>query len=374
MDNIAHRRWKVSDWQEMFDAIYGHRKVAGEVFIWFRLLEEIGEITRETRYKNREGIKYHLPDVFAWTCAFCSLRGFRISQLVVDRYNEGCPWCKNPRCVCAPGKIAYAVDKPLTKSKKVAEKKGSHEPTMFDKSEWTLGDWESELTKIYGERNDPLDWLQVAARLTEQAGYVAKVIRQRQDVQILKNALADVFAWTVGLFNSVKATGLTGDVQFADFVFDKYPNWCPKCHNRPCKCPAPVVRVFISSVMKETADERILVRRVLEEQRFIPLMFEDFKGQFFFDQEAEALKHLQESDLLLLILDNSLTSPVYTEFYTAVSWGKPVLIFLRERVDPVSPELKEFLSNVGRQYKYERFRDGDDLEFKLLQELKRLRE
>jgi hypothetical protein len=57
MSNSVQRRWKLSEWQEMFETIYGHRnKASNEVYTWFRLLEEIGELVKETRYKNREGI------------------------------------------------------------------------------------------------------------------------------------------------------------------------------------------------------------------------------------------------------------------------------------------------------------------------------
>ncbi len=375
MSDGAHRRWTLSDWQEMFEEIYGHRnKASNEVYIWFRLLEEIGELVKETRYKNRDGIKYHLPDVLAWIYAFCLIKGFDLSQIVLERYKEGCPWCKQEKCICPPGKLGYTSVESNKKPKKTSEKT-TPQLSIFNKSEWTLGDWEVEFEKIYGDRNDQLEWLQVAARLTEQAGDVAKIIRQRQETELLKQRVADVFAWTIAVFNSLKATGLSGDIQFADLVFNKYPNWCPKCHLRPCKCPSPIVKVFISSVMSETTNERSLAKQVLEEERFTPVMFEDFKGQFFFDQEAEAIKNLQESDLLLLILDKTLTSSVFTEFYSAISLDKPVLIFLKDRIEPVSEELQKFLTNVGRKYKYERFRDDqNDFRYKLLTEIRRLRQ
>jgi len=324
MGNGAHRRWRISDWQQMFATIYGHRNIAaGPAGIWSRLLEEIGELVRETRYRNRDGMKYHLPDIFAWLCAFCSVQGFDLQQIVSDRYRGGCPWCKNVTCLCPPGPIARSSPEQPKQQKKAKRQKATS-PTLLDSIEGTLGDWESRLNNIYGERNSPLEWLQLAARLTEQAGYVTKTIRLRQETEVLRQGIADVFAWSVALFNSLKATGLTQGVELADFVFDKYPNFCPKCRATPCACPAPVVRVFVSSVMDETREERSLARDVLCEGRFVPVMFEDFKGQFFFDQQAEALKHLQECDLLLMILDNSITQPVITEFYLAVALQIPV--------------------------------------------------
>jgi len=82
MTDGAHRKWRISDWQKMFATIYGHRnRVSSQTEMWFRLLEEIGELVRETRYRNREGIKYHLPDIFAWTCAFAAVNGFDLEGI-----------------------------------------------------------------------------------------------------------------------------------------------------------------------------------------------------------------------------------------------------------------------------------------------------
>jgi hypothetical protein len=165
---------------------------------------------------------------------------------------------------------------------------------------------------------------------------------------------------------------VTPEITFADIVFDKYPNWCPKCRKRPCACPAPVVRVFISSVMtQDTRAEREAARDVLLDTHLVPVMFEQFEGRFAFDQEAEALRHLAESDALLLILDNSLTSAVHTEFYAAVSQDKPVWVLLRESVEPLPVELQEFIKNLARRYRYDRFTDLNDLKFKLREAIER---
>ena len=115
----------------------------------------------------------------------------------------------------------------------------------------------------------------------------------------------------------------------------------------------------------ETRSERLAAKDVLQENRLQPVMFEDFKGQFYFDQEAEALRHLAESDALLLILNNSMTNSVYAEFYAAASDNKPIWIFLRETVEALSPELQDFIRSVARKYRYDRYTDLTDLKFKL---------
>lgn len=373
MTNGAHRQWKLSDWQAMFEAIYGHRnRPAGENSVWFRVLEEVGEVVRESRYRDADQIRYQLPDIIAWLCAFCSVKELRLSEIAWERYREGCPRCKaKPGCVCPPTKLGRELSPEKTAGGKRRRKPMEREPELFKQEDWTIGEWERFLDLIYGERNDHLEWLDIAGRITEHAGEVAKIIRQRQETDELKKRVADVFAWTVGLWNSVRAQGVATESSVADLLFDKYPNWCPKCRARPCCCPAPVARVFISSVMREDecTQERAAAREVVLEQRLVPVMFEEFKGQFYFDQEAEALRHLADSDALLLILDKTLTPPVYTEFYAAVSKEKQVWAFLRERIEPISLELQEFVKNVARRYRYDRFRDTDDFKYKLAKKI-----
>src|SRR3990170_119465 len=100
----------------------------------------------------------------------------QIGKTRLKQYMVGCPWCKKEECICSPGATGYTLAEPGEKPKKLGKK---HVPqaTMWDHSGWTLGEWEKKLENIYGKRNNTLEWLQVAARLTEQAGNVAKVIR-----------------------------------------------------------------------------------------------------------------------------------------------------------------------------------------------------
>jgi NTP pyrophosphatase (non-canonical NTP hydrolase) len=110
---------------------------------------------------------------------------------------------------------------------------------------------------LYGARNRGQDWIDIAGRLTEHTGGIAKAIRQRQDLTELRKRIADVFAWTIAVWNSVRAYGVSRESSFADIIFDKYPNACPRCHKRACECPRPIARAFISSVMRGEDSQRL---------------------------------------------------------------------------------------------------------------------
>lgn len=355
----------------MFDAIYGHKnRASGEASVWSRVLEEIGEVTREARYQDRDQLRHQLPDVLAWLCGFCAVAGISLADVVWNRYHAGCPHCHVAACACPPGRPSR-VQLENTSPVKTRRQKGAPSKAavlLQPASDWTIGDWETHLQGVFGARNSTLHIIDVAARITEQAGDVAKAIRQRHVREELEKRVADVFAWTVALWNLARAHGIDAQSSFADLVFDKYTNWCARCRERPCACPSPVARVFISSVMRdgETALERVAVRDVLLANRLEPVMFETFRGQFFFDQQAEALRALDDCDAVVFVLDRSLTPSVYSEFYAAASRNfRHIWLFLRDRVDGVDTDLQEFIGRVRTRYPYVRYVDAEDLKAKL---------
>lgn len=331
----AQDRWEVSRWQLMFEEIYGHaNRAAGEVNIGFRMLEEVGEVVRECRAREPKQVRYHLPDVFAWLCALCSVRELRLTEVAWDRYQAGCPTCRQIPCLCPPTKSRRGPTLEEPTKRGAPRKRQVSTQEQFTFRDWTLLEWERHLEAVYGDRNDSLDWIDVAARVSEHAGAVAKVIRQRQNITELKKETANVFAWSIALWNCLQAQSATENKSFAALVFDKYPNYCPLCLGRPCKCPRPVARLFISSQMRtqEATALRAAAREAVVESRLEPIMFEDFNAQFFFDPQAEALRRLDECDVLVIVLEKALTKPVYSEFYTAAARDIPIWVFLLEGI------------------------------------------
>jgi len=373
MANEAHRRYTLRNWQEMFDQIYGQRdRVRTNEELWFRMLEECGELIREARYRDKKNINWHLSDLFAWLCAYCNNNVIRLDEAAWSRYKAGCPVCgRVQNCNCPPrkqeGPLA-TVPKPPSRPRK---EKTELSAELFPPEKWTLKDWEDFLGKLYGEKNSTLDWLELAANLTEEIGLVGKKIRLREDVELIKQRIADVFAWLVGLFNSYRSQALSTDVEFSDIVWSKYANMCPKCRERACKCKGPIAAVFISSVMDETREERLAARDVVSALRLVPIMFEDFRGPFPFDQQAEALRKLRESDALVIVLNKNFTPFVFSEFYEGVISDKKILVYLKERPD-IEPGLSQFLTDIKKRFKYERFDDTAQLKEKLERDLREL--
>ena len=371
----AHRRWLLSEWQRLFDDIYGSaNRASGEVGIAFRMLEEVGEVVKECRSRNSAQLKYHLPDIIAWLCALCSVRELRLTDVVWERYQGGCPSCRSRPCLCMPVPSAALPRVESVRALSKRERKTARSPEdLFAADDRTIGQWEEDLDAIYGARNNSLDWIEIAARVTEHTAAIAKIIRQRQDIVELRRRIADVFAWTLGIWNSVRSYGVTPESSFSDLLFDKYPNWCPKCRQRPCTCPRPITRVFISSGMRtdESRELRDAAYEVLREHRLEPVRFEDFKGQFFFDQEAEAIRRLSECDALLLILESDLTMPVYAEFYAAAAQQIPRWTFLRESLTALPDSLRQLMERIQRDAVYERFRDVEDFKRKLVEKIRK---
>lgn len=89
------------DWQEMFKNIYGRiNKVAGKEKCWLHLLEELGEVSRVFRLKERDNLKDEIADVFAWLVAFCNNAGINLESAILDCYQGKCDACNKKKCEC----------------------------------------------------------------------------------------------------------------------------------------------------------------------------------------------------------------------------------------------------------------------------------
>lgn len=88
-------------WQEMFKNIFGRvNKVAGRDKCWLHLHEELGEVSRAFRLKERKNLQDELADVFAWLCAFCNNSGISLKDAVLQLYGGKCDVCKQEKCCC----------------------------------------------------------------------------------------------------------------------------------------------------------------------------------------------------------------------------------------------------------------------------------
>jgi len=91
----------VPEWQTMFKRIYGNiNKVKPLVAVWFHFNEEVGEVSRELRHGNAQGIRDESADVFAWFLAFCIKLGIDMDDLIWKTYPYECNICRNEKCAC----------------------------------------------------------------------------------------------------------------------------------------------------------------------------------------------------------------------------------------------------------------------------------
>ena len=88
-------------WQEMFKRIYGNiNKLASPVSIWLHVLEEMGEVSKEIRFKNWSKAKDEAADCYAWLMAFCNKLGVRLDDITWNTYPGICNVCRKEKCQC----------------------------------------------------------------------------------------------------------------------------------------------------------------------------------------------------------------------------------------------------------------------------------
>jgi len=88
-------------WQDMFKNIYGRvNKVAGREKCWLHLHEELGEVSRAFRLKERVNLRDELADVFAWLVAFCNNSGIGLEFAILRHYPGKCDVCGKKQCQC----------------------------------------------------------------------------------------------------------------------------------------------------------------------------------------------------------------------------------------------------------------------------------
>lgn len=87
--------------QARIEAIYFARdKARGTdgTLLWF--VEEVGELVRAIRRKERQNLEEEFADVYAWLATLASLHGLDLEQVGRAKYAQGCPRCRKTPCGC----------------------------------------------------------------------------------------------------------------------------------------------------------------------------------------------------------------------------------------------------------------------------------
>ena len=90
----------LKDYQKQIEKIYVEkdaRRGIGPTFNWF--VEEVGELSRAIRKKDRQKIAEEFADCLAWLLSVGSILGIDAEE-AMDKYLSGCPKCGRAPCAC----------------------------------------------------------------------------------------------------------------------------------------------------------------------------------------------------------------------------------------------------------------------------------
>lgn len=87
--------------QKLIEDIYYARDAARGVdgtLLWF--VEEVGELVRAIRRKERANLEEEFADVYAWLATLASLHQLDLEAVARRKYVQGCPRCQATPCGC----------------------------------------------------------------------------------------------------------------------------------------------------------------------------------------------------------------------------------------------------------------------------------
>lgn len=97
----AYKLVRLSDWQDMFERIYGRiNKMNWPIQVWLHVHEELGEFSREFRLGNESEAHEELADCFAWLFAFSNKIGVDLGESIWIVYPGECSICQAAKCRC----------------------------------------------------------------------------------------------------------------------------------------------------------------------------------------------------------------------------------------------------------------------------------
>ena len=91
---------EIKEFQGLIKDIYfekDNRRGIEGTFMW--LCEEVGELSRAIKKKDRENLREEFADVLAWTFSLANLLDIDLED-AVGKYKDGCPKCGKIPCEC----------------------------------------------------------------------------------------------------------------------------------------------------------------------------------------------------------------------------------------------------------------------------------
>lgn len=278
---MSYKRWTLGQWSAMFKDIYEFRNLSfSPEQTLHRLIEEIAELVKPILLYDMKDIKWCLPDIVAWLCAFANICKIDLQEIMI-RYME------NP-----PGKSGKTV------SPVEVLGRGIEQPETFD-------EWQVYLGFIYGNENANIPPELMVSKLIEDVGITSRSLRTRQDISVVKKSLAGVLAWTIALANKFQ-------IGVDSVVYKKYPNYCFRCRNRPCEC-FKLSTIFISYTT-DTHGEMLRTKDLIEKDLKLNVeVFEKLGPAFHRMRMVEAFNAINRSDGAIVLLKSRWSENVWAE-------------------------------------------------------------
>ncbi len=91
---------EITELQDVLRRTYGERDAergSDATFRWFT--EEVGELARALRDRDRDQLVHEFGDVLAWLASLANLAGVELEEAAA-RYANGCPKCGEMPCTC----------------------------------------------------------------------------------------------------------------------------------------------------------------------------------------------------------------------------------------------------------------------------------
>jgi NTP pyrophosphatase (non-canonical NTP hydrolase) len=99
--SAAPRVGPAGSFQRLIEDIYLERDRArgtSGTLLWF--VEEVGELVRAIRRRERHNLEEEFGDVHAWLVTLASLHGIDLEATSRKKYGAGCPRCHAAPCAC----------------------------------------------------------------------------------------------------------------------------------------------------------------------------------------------------------------------------------------------------------------------------------
>jgi len=92
---------KISEFQNIIKEIYYEKDKKRGIDGTFRwMIEEIGELARAIKKKDKKKQKEEVADVLAWLFSIANLLEIDVEKCSKEKYFKICPRCKKIKCEC----------------------------------------------------------------------------------------------------------------------------------------------------------------------------------------------------------------------------------------------------------------------------------